>query len=58
MTILKDAAATSAYGSRAANGVIIVETIQPSAGKLTVNYSTTLQVTSTRFKLLPPAECE
>lgn len=46
MTILKDAVATSAYGSRAANGVIIVETIQPSAGKLTVNYSTTLQVTA------------
>ena len=46
ITILKDAVATSAYGSRAANGVIVVETKQPMMGKLTVNYSTTLQITA------------
>lgn len=46
IVVLKDAVATSAYGSRAANGVIVVETKQPQAGKLTVNYNTTVQVTA------------
>jgi TonB-linked SusC/RagA family outer membrane protein len=40
-TILKDASATSMYGSRAANGVIIVDTKQPAPGKLQVSYSGT-----------------
>lgn len=35
MTVLKDAAATSLYGSRAANGVIIITTKQGKAGKTT-----------------------
>ncbi|UKJ09273.1 SusC/RagA family TonB-linked outer membrane protein [Solitalea lacus] len=39
ITVLKDAAATVAYGSKAANGVIVVETKQPSFGKLRVTYS-------------------
>lgn len=39
VTILKDAAATAIYGSRAANGVIVVETNQPKAGQLTVSYN-------------------
>lgn len=55
ITILKDAVATSAYGARAANGVIVVDTKQPQAGKLTINYSTTLQVTGpdlTSYNLL------
>lgn len=39
ITILKDAASTAIYGSKAANGVIVVETIKPKAGKLQVNYS-------------------
>lgn len=30
VTILKDAAAGAIYGSRAANGVIVVKTIQPN----------------------------
>jgi TonB-linked SusC/RagA family outer membrane protein len=45
-TILKDAAATSIYGSRAANGVILVETKQPLAGKLRVSYNGTMQITA------------
>jgi TonB-linked SusC/RagA family outer membrane protein len=45
-TILKDAAATSIYGSRAANGVIVVDTKQPSPGKLRVSYSGMGQVTA------------
>ena len=32
--VLKDAAATSIYGSRGANGVILVTTKQGKAGKL------------------------
>ncbi|MEO6681404.1 MAG: SusC/RagA family TonB-linked outer membrane protein [Ginsengibacter sp.] len=39
VTILKDAASTSIYGSKAANGVIVVETKKPEAGKLKLNYS-------------------
>lgn len=37
--VLKDAAATSIYGSRAANGVIIIETIRPQEGRLRVSYT-------------------
>jgi TonB-linked SusC/RagA family outer membrane protein len=43
-TILKDAAATSMYGSKAANGVIVIETRQPLPGKLRMNYSGMMQV--------------
>lgn len=39
VSILKDAAATAIYGSRAANGVIIVETIAPKDGRLRINYN-------------------
>ncbi len=39
MTILKDASASAIYGSRGANGVIIVTTKSGSAGKLKVNYN-------------------
>nr|WP_320119188.1 SusC/RagA family TonB-linked outer membrane protein [uncultured Marinifilum sp.] len=39
VTILKDASATAIYGSRAANGVIVIRTKQPEAGKLQVSYN-------------------
>ncbi len=39
VTILKDAAATAMYGSRAANGVIVIQTKQPEEGKLKVSYN-------------------
>ncbi|MDE5626638.1 MAG: SusC/RagA family TonB-linked outer membrane protein, partial [Candidatus Amulumruptor sp.] len=39
ISILKDAAASSIYGSRAAGGVILVTTKSGSEGKVTVNYS-------------------
>ncbi|MEG2792118.1 MAG: carboxypeptidase-like regulatory domain-containing protein, partial [Odoribacter sp.] len=42
MTILKDAAATALYGSRAANGVVVVTTIAPKPGELQVSYNATL----------------
>ena len=38
ITILKDAAAASLYGSRASNGVILVTTKKGKAGKLTTNF--------------------
>lgn len=41
--ILKDAAATAIYGSRAANGVIVIETIRPTSGQLRVTYNATLK---------------
>ncbi len=39
VSILKDAAASSIYGSRAAGGVILITTRQGKEGKVTVNYS-------------------
>jgi TonB-linked SusC/RagA family outer membrane protein len=58
-TILKDAAATSLYGSRAANGVIVVDTKQPVPGKLQVSYSGVMQLTApdlTVYHLLDAAD--
>lgn len=37
--VLKDAAATAIYGTKAANGVIVVTTKKGKAGKMLVNYS-------------------
>ena len=39
VTVLKDAASSAIYGSKAANGVIVVETVRPESGKLRVSYS-------------------
>lgn len=39
--VLKDASATAVYGSRGANGVIIVTTKKGKAGRLSLNYSGT-----------------
>ncbi|MDD7885090.1 SusC/RagA family TonB-linked outer membrane protein [Flavivirga sp. 57AJ16] len=39
ITILKDAASTALYGSRASNGVIVVETKRPTGGKLSITYT-------------------
>lgn len=39
ITLLKDAAATVIYGSKAANGVVVVETKAPEMGKLRVSYN-------------------
>lgn len=41
ITILKDAAATAIYGSRAANGVVVVTTIAPKPGEVRVSYGFT-----------------
>lgn len=44
VTILRDAAATAMYGSRAANGVIVITTVAPKPGKLNVAYSFTGEI--------------
>lgn len=59
ITILKDAAATALYGSRAANGVVIITTVVPKAGKLNVAYNFVADVTFpdlTDYDLLDAAE--
>lgn len=38
LTILKDASATSIYGSRGANGVVVITTLKGLAGKTRINY--------------------
>lgn len=39
ITILKDAAATAMYGSRAANGVVVISSVVPQPGKLNISYT-------------------
>ena len=42
ISVLKDASATAIYGSRGANGVVIVTTKQGKSGKMSLNYSGTV----------------
>ena len=42
--ILKDASATAIYGSRGANGVVLITTKKGKAGELTMNYSGSVTV--------------
>ena len=44
VTILKDGAAKAIYGSKASNGVIVVETILPEAGRLRITYTGDLNI--------------
>jgi TonB-linked SusC/RagA family outer membrane protein len=39
ISLLKDAAATAIYGSRAANGVLVITTVAPKEGQLRVSYN-------------------
>lgn len=39
ITILKDASAAALYGSRSANGVIVIETLAPEEGRIQVSYT-------------------
>lgn len=47
ITVLKDAAAASLYGSRAANGVILINTKRGKTGKPKVEFRTSLGLTPT-----------
>lgn len=44
ITLLKDAASTAIYGSKGANGVVVVETIKPKSGEVMINYNTDVQI--------------
>nr|WP_121272633.1 SusC/RagA family TonB-linked outer membrane protein [Pedobacter schmidteae] len=44
ITLLKDATAKAIYGSKGANGVIVIETKKPLPGKLRVSYKVDLNV--------------
>lgn len=44
VTILKDAASTAIYGSKAANGVVVVETKSPQGGKLKLSYNGNFEI--------------
>lgn len=44
ITILKDASATAIYGSKASNGVIVIETLAPRPGAINVTYSGSIRV--------------
>lgn len=52
ITVLRDASATGIYGSRAANGVIIITTKQGTSGKTFLDVSVQGGV-ATRFKTMP-----
>ena len=59
LTILKDAAATAIYGSKAANGVLVIETVQPKKGRLRFSYNNNLAVNTpdlTSYHLLNPEQ--
>ena len=45
-SILKDAAATSLYGSRGANGVIVITTIRPKAGEIRVTVNANYNISA------------
>ncbi|GHE29895.1 SusC/RagA family TonB-linked outer membrane protein [Sphingobacterium griseoflavum] len=39
ISLLKDASATAIYGSRGANGVVVIETVRPKPGQIQVGYT-------------------
>lgn len=49
--VLKDASATAIYGSRGANGVILITTKQGQAGKMKVNFETSFKLSSISRKI-------
>lgn len=54
MQVLKDAASASIYGSRAANGVVVITTKQGKGDRMTinVNYAASAQTIAKRYDLL------
>lgn len=46
MSILKDASATALYGSRGANGVILIQTIKPREGELKVSFNANYNISA------------
>ncbi|WP_423148890.1 SusC/RagA family TonB-linked outer membrane protein [Rubrolithibacter danxiaensis] len=58
ITVLKDASAAAIYGSRGANGVILVQTKKGRAGKVTVTYDSYIEkdVVAEKPDILSPEE--
>ena len=60
VNVLKDAAATAIYGAQAANGVIVITTKRPVAGKTVVSYSGFAQLKQLpkdrKYEVLSPHE--
>ena len=60
INVLKDAAATAIYGAQAANGVIVITTKTPEAGKTSISYNNFLQWKNLprdrRYEVLDPYE--
>jgi TonB-linked SusC/RagA family outer membrane protein len=60
INVLKDAAATAIYGAQASNGVVVVTTKSPIAGKVTVSYNNFFQFNTLpadrRYEVLSPYE--
>ncbi len=58
MTILKDASSTAIYGSRAANGVILIQTKRGKVGKPVINFSSSygMQSVPKPMELMSPYE--
>ncbi|MDE6283309.1 MAG: TonB-dependent receptor [Muribaculaceae bacterium] len=54
MQVLKDAASASIYGSRAANGVVIITTKQGKGDRMSINinYAASAQTIAKRYKML------
>lgn len=44
ITLLKDATVKALYGSKGANGVVVIETVTPEVGKMRVSYSGNLSI--------------
>ena len=50
-TVLKDASASAIYGSRASNGVILITTKKGSKGKMKIDFSSNVRVSSLRNQI-------
>lgn len=59
VTLLKDATAKALYGSKGANGVVVIETVTPEVGRLRVSYNGSLNIQTpdlTSYNLANAAE--
>lgn len=59
ITLLKDAAASAIYGSRAANGVIVIQTKPLKEGELRVTYNANIKINTpdlSHYNLMGPKE--
>ncbi len=49
ITLLKDASATAMYGSRGANGVVVITTAKPEPGKIRITYKGSVNIEAPDF---------